>query len=77
MQDIGKIVHQMRKLTGLSQAELATMAGVGKTAVFDVEKGKVTVRLDTLLKILKILNIKIEIKIPVTLPCEASEGEDS
>jgi y4mF family transcriptional regulator len=48
-----------RKKSGLSQAELATFASVGKTVIFDIEKGKRTVRLDTLLKVLSILNIKM------------------
>jgi glycosyltransferase involved in cell wall biosynthesis len=40
---------------------IAEMAGVGKTVVFDLEKGKETIRLDTLRKILHVLNIKVEL----------------
>lgn len=76
MQNIGKIIRKMRKLSGLNQAELAQMAGVGKTSIFDVEKGKTTVRFDTLLKIFKVLNIKIDIKAPVNVTCEQPEGEN-
>lgn len=57
---IGSIVRFHRRAAGLTQAELAKMAGVGKTVVFDVEKGKQSVQLDTLLKILSILNIRLE-----------------
>lgn len=56
---ISQIVRGHRKKSGLTQAGLAKMAGVGKTAVFDVEHGKKSVQLNTLFKILKILNIKI------------------
>lgn len=54
---LSEAVRFHRKKSGLSQAELARFASVGKTVVFDIEKGKRTVQLDTLLKILAILNI--------------------
>jgi y4mF family transcriptional regulator len=65
MNTIGSIVRNHRKKAGFSQAKLAQMAGVGKTAVFDVEKGKRTVRLDTLLKIMRVLNISVELRSPL------------
>ena len=40
------------------------MAGVGKTVVYDIEKGKETIQLATLRKILNVLNIKIELVSP-------------
>jgi y4mF family transcriptional regulator len=57
--EISKIVRFHRKKSGLSQEELAKVAGVGKTVVFDLEKGKETIRFSTLNKILRVLNIKI------------------
>lgn len=54
-----------RKKSGLTQAELAKLAGVGKTVVFDIEKGKKTVQLDTLLKVLKTLNIQLRFQSPL------------
>jgi HTH-type transcriptional regulator/antitoxin HipB len=47
------ILH-LRKKTGLTQQELAQLAGVGKTVIFDLEHGKQSIQLDTLLKILKL-----------------------
>lgn len=55
--DLSGAILFHRKKSGLSQAELAKLAGVGKTVIFDIEKGKQTVQLDTLLKVLRILNI--------------------
>ena len=63
--DIGNCVRDCRKLAGLSQLALAKLAGVGKTAIFDIEKGKETVQLDTLLKVLAVLNIKIKLEMPL------------
>ena len=62
---IGSIVRFHRRKAGLTQAELARMAGVGKASVFDVEKGKETVQLDTLSKIFSILNMELDIKSPL------------
>ncbi len=58
---LSMIIKQHRKAAGLSQLQLAEIAGVGKTVVFDLEKGKETVQLDTLRKILHVLNIKVEL----------------
>lgn len=68
--EIGKTVRYFRKQSGLSQLGLAQLAGVGKTAVFDIEKGKETVQLNTLLKVLAVLNIKIKLETPFVQPDE-------
>ncbi len=62
--EIAKIVHYCRKQSGLSQQALAELAGVGKTVIFDIEKGKETVQLNTLLKVLSVLNIQIKFETP-------------
>ncbi len=54
-----------RKKAGLSQERLAFLAGVGKTMIFDIEKGKLSIRLDSLLKILKVLNIQLDFQGPL------------
>ena len=61
---LGRIIKKHRKAAGLSQLQLAEMAGVGKTVVFDIEKGKETIQLNTLRKILKVLNIHVELNSP-------------
>ena len=63
--DLKGIVRHHRRLSGLSQAELAKHAGVGKTVIFDIEHGKVSVQFDTLKKVLAVLNIKIVLQSPV------------
>ncbi len=69
---IADIVKFHRKKAGLSQLELAKLSGIGKTAVFDVEKGKETVRLDTLLKIFRVLNISMKFDSPIMREYERS-----
>ncbi len=63
--DLGAFIKDHRKKAGLTQLELADLAGVGKTTVFDIEKNKETVRLNSLLAVLRVLNIKIEFKSPL------------
>ena len=61
---LAAIIKKHRKAAGLSQLQLAELAGVGKTVVFNLEKGKETIQLDTLRKILKALNITVQLTSP-------------
>lgn len=61
---LATVIKKHRKAAGLSQLRLAEMSGVGKTVIFDIEKGKETIQLDTLRKILAVLNIKVQLTSP-------------
>ena len=74
---LATIIRMHRKAAKLSQLQLAEMAGVGKTAVFDIEKGKETVRLNTLRKILKVLNIRVQLVSPLMKNLQIAENEKS
>ena len=63
--ELASVVKTHRKKSKLSQAELAELAGVGKTVVYDIEKGKQSIRFNTLLKVLKALNITINYSSPL------------
>jgi HTH-type transcriptional regulator / antitoxin HipB len=63
---LAEIILKHRKAAKLSQLQLAELAGIGKTVVFDIEKGKETIQLNTLRKILKVLNIKVVLTSPLT-----------
>jgi DNA-binding XRE family transcriptional regulator len=65
MQQIGEIIRLHRKKSGLSREDCARLAGVGKTALFDMEHGKDTVQMDTLLKVLKVMNIELRLDSPL------------
>jgi len=62
---IGDMIRFHRKKAGISQKELADLAELGKTVIFDLEKGRSNSRIDTLLKILNVLNIRLEFKSPL------------
>lgn len=61
---LGKTIREHRKKSGLSQQALGEMVGVGKTVIYDLEKGKDTVKLSTLLRILQGLNISVRLESP-------------
>jgi HTH-type transcriptional regulator / antitoxin HipB len=65
VKELGNLIRENRKNAGLSQIELAQLAGIGKTSVFDIEKGKESVKLKTLIAVLKVLNIEVIIKSPL------------
>ena len=64
--NLGAFIKDHRKKAGLTQLQLADLAGIGKTTVFDIEKNKETVRFNNILAVLQVLNIKIEFKSPLT-----------
>ncbi|RPG32819.1 helix-turn-helix domain-containing protein [Flagellimonas sp.] len=66
MVDLGLLVKSHRKKAGLTQLQLANLAGIGKTTVFDIEKNKETVRWSNILAVLQVLNIEVEFKSPLT-----------
>jgi HTH-type transcriptional regulator / antitoxin HipB len=75
-QKIGQMIRFHRKKSGLTQKELADLSQLGKTIVFDVEKGKLSVRLDTLLKLLEVLNIKLDFNSPLMRIFEEQANEE-
>jgi DNA-binding XRE family transcriptional regulator len=60
MTKLAQLIQSHRKKAALAQAQLATLAGVGKTVIWDVEHGKESVQWDTLQKIFRVLNITVE-----------------
>ncbi len=64
-QSLGQQLKLLRKQTRLSQGDLALRAGLSRTAIQAIEKGKETYQLDTLLKVLQILNVRMGIDHPL------------
>jgi HTH-type transcriptional regulator / antitoxin HipB len=74
---LGQIIFFHRKQAGLSRIQLADLAGIGKTVIFDLENGKNTVRLNTIIKVLKSLNISLKVDSPLMLNFEEWNHEKS
>ena len=58
---IGTVVRLHRKTAGLSRVKLARLSGVGKTTIYDIEQGKETVQLRSLLLVVNALSIELSL----------------
>ena len=59
IEQLGRVIKFHRSKAGLTQVQLARLAGIGKTAVFDIENGKKSARIDTILNIFSVLNVRL------------------
>ena len=74
---LGKLVHDLRKKEcGLSRDSLAIIAGVGKTFIYDIEHGKETCRMSSVLSVLRVLNIKVRLISPLDHKSEPKRREN-
>jgi HTH-type transcriptional regulator/antitoxin HipB len=64
-EQLGRVIHFHRSKSGLTQVQLARLAGIGKTAVFDIENGRKSARIDTILSIFSVLNINLVMASPL------------
>lgn len=62
---LASIILFHRKRSGLTQQGLAELAGVGKNLIYELENGKQSVRLENLLKVLRVLNIELDFHSPL------------
>jgi len=64
---LGHAVRARRKSLSLTQKDLADYAGVGVAFLYDLEKGKASIRLDKVLDVLRILGLELAI-------CDGTRG---
>lgn len=76
MDELANIIKSHRKKAGLTQKQLAVLAGVGKSVVFDIEKGKSSIRLNTLTAVLRALNIELMLSSPLISAKKLISGRD-
>lgn len=53
------LVLNLRQARNLKQSELAELSGVGRRLISDIERGKASLRLDTLHAVLKALGVEL------------------
>jgi len=73
--ELAKVIRMHRKAAGLSRVQLAELAGVGKTVIYDIENGKESVQLDILRRLLKVLNIRVVLTSPLMENLQNTENE--
>lgn len=59
--DLGRAVRRVRRSHGLRQEDVALSAGTGARFVGELERGKPTVQLAPLLRVLQVLGIALEL----------------
>ena len=64
IQEIGRLVRDERKRLGVTQLQLAGLAGTGIRFVSDLENGKGTIQIQKLLKIVQTLGLGVFIFSP-------------
>ena len=58
---IGQAVRRVRRSHGLTQTELAGLAGTGLRFISELERGKASVALDKTLAVLAVLGLRLEV----------------
>jgi y4mF family transcriptional regulator len=61
-EDLGRCIRARRKEQGATQAEFASLCGVGVRFISDLENGKPTVELAKVLQVLKCLGLEVSIR---------------
>jgi len=60
---LGDVIRQVRKLKKLSQEELGSLVGVGKSQISRIEKNYNNVTIANFLRILHALNVKVRVSV--------------
>ncbi len=62
MAALADTVRSRRKALGLTQTQLADLAGCGPVLVYAIESAKITVRLDKLVDVLTVLGLQLRVE---------------
>ncbi len=65
---LGEELRARRKLLRLTQAELSALAGCGPDFLYDLERGKPTIRLDKLIPVLEVLGLELKVGARASTP---------
>lgn len=57
---LGRRLSELRRKHGLSQTQLADLAGIGRAHLSQIENGAVAARIDTLYAIAQTLDLRLE-----------------
>ena len=74
-ESLGFALREERKKKGLNQTDLGTPVGVDQTTVSKVEQGKPGTRLDTLFRLLSVLDLELVLQ-PKDLTSDKINQED-
>jgi y4mF family transcriptional regulator len=60
--DLGELVRSVRKAQGLTQLDVAGLAGLSNRFVIDLERGKETLQMQKVLDVLSLLGLEVAVR---------------
>lgn len=73
---IGNSLYALRKKAGMTQAEVAEAAGVSDRTYAEIERGSVNMRLETVLRICRVLGITPDVILTEQEPTSSMAEEE-
>jgi len=62
MEDVGQRTRMRRRSLSIDQQTLADLAGVSRKSVSEIERGKATIQMDVLIRVLNVLGLTLEVR---------------
>ena len=62
MEDLGALIQNVRKQQGMTQIDVAGLAGFGNRFIIDLEKGKPTIQMQKAMDVLALLGLELVIR---------------
>ena len=72
---LGRLVRRARRATGLTQIELARMAGLGERFIVDLERGKATCEIGKVLEVMTMLKLRMIVEPPAEISTADLESD--
>ncbi len=73
---IGNNLYALRKKTGMTQAEVAEAAGVSDRTYAEIERGSVNMRLETALRICRVLGVTPDVILTEKDPTPSADEDE-
>ena len=62
MEEVGQRTRMRRRSLSIDQQTLADLAGVSRKSVSEIERGKATIQMDILIRVLNVLGLTLEVR---------------
>ena len=60
--EIARTIRDRRRQRGMNQTDLASLAGVGRRFVSDLENGKPTLRVEQIQRVLEVFGLRLSVR---------------
>ena len=62
MEEVGQRTRARRRSLGIDQQTIADLAGVSRKSVSEIERGKSTIQMDVLIRVLTALGLTLDVR---------------